>query len=156
MPHTSLNISFFSSHTAITPDQLKSLHEVLEGGVASVNAYWTIYSTVALAILGYVFAAKEAIQFRAVRLILASVFAVFAFCNWHAMSKQQNKLVALSQYVISKLDTLAETKPLALAYKNNIPANSISLLHICLDISVVTLVLVAPAIKQAKLNTGNG
>jgi hypothetical protein len=136
----------------MTPETTKTLIEMLKVGVDSVNAFWSLYSAVAFALLGYVFAAQRPIQLFKVRIVLAVVFGVFALSNWYSLIREQHKAVKVCEYVIAEFRKDPAMQAFAESLQKNAPtsASAVTSFHIFIDLSVISMIFLAPTITQRK------
>jgi hypothetical protein len=129
---------------------VKALIETLMASSESVTALGTVYSAVALAFIGYIFAFQRPIQVFKVRLALVFVFLIFAFSHWHSFIREQSKYVALSRYAVSELRRHPEVRGVADAIASNMPSSptECTVYLILLDLVVVAFILLAPEISR--------
>jgi len=136
----------------MTPESVKTLIDLLEVGITSVNSFWSIYSIVVFALLGYVFSASRPMRAPGVRMVLALVFIFFAVANLRSIIREQYQAIAVSRYVEKQFHGQTDTEILAENVREHPATNPvlIYLFHVALDIAVVFVILIAPVVKREK------
>lgn len=126
-------------------DTLFKLVDVMQRSTEFVDKGWGYYSTVTLATVALMFGSDRVRHNRTLRLIVASVYIVFATGNCVAIARAQ--ATAIRWIMLFNQELARVTPPLPIEPMTPFPIWQLVLLHSAISIAVVVMILLANKVR---------
>ncbi|WP_339735164.1 hypothetical protein [uncultured Gimesia sp.] len=132
-------------------DDISNICELIFSATAQTSSFWKFYSTVSLATIGYVMAAKAPLESFKVRVGVAVVFFIFAMSNSGAIKRSQIQNIAVHEFCTKiAVEKLGENSDFVTALNQTAPSPvcQIMIFHYSVDVGVILIVIMIPRFRK--------